>query len=202
MPAPRPIIALDADGVLLDFVGAYRYAWQRAFGVLPALKDARAYWAIDRWDVRYLEGEERERLRQSFDQDFWSQLPALPGAVEACERLVAAGYELACVSAISPRFREARMANLKAHGFPIERMIATSSESDGGSPKADALHALAPVAFVDDYLPYFRGIPRDTHAALITREPNGSPNQGDDLALTHSRHDDLNHFSRWWCEHR
>ena len=28
----RPVIALDADGVLLDFHLAYAEAWERAFG--------------------------------------------------------------------------------------------------------------------------------------------------------------------------
>jgi len=48
------IIALDADGVLLDYNAAYRFAWYRAFGELPELLDANAYWAIDRWNVRRL----------------------------------------------------------------------------------------------------------------------------------------------------
>ena len=41
-------IALDADGVLLDNHSAYRNAWQRAFGVLPDVRDPNAYWPIDR----------------------------------------------------------------------------------------------------------------------------------------------------------
>ncbi len=48
----KPIIALDADGVLLDYHVAYRSAWHKAFNHLPTLKDPNAYWPIDRWDVR------------------------------------------------------------------------------------------------------------------------------------------------------
>jgi hypothetical protein len=54
------------------------------------------------------------------------------------------------------------------------------------------------VAFVDDYLPYFAGIPRQVHAALILREPNGSPNVGPDLENIDSRHQDLAGFADWW----
>jgi hypothetical protein len=36
----------------------------------------------------------------------------------------------------------------------------------------------------DDFLSYLRGIPDNIHAALILREPNGSPNVG---AIWHGR---------------
>ena len=196
--ARRPLIALDADGVLLDYNHAYRHAWARAFGVLPELRDPAAYWAIDRWDVRRLEGDELSALRTCFDEVYWSTMQALPGAIEACHALCAAGFELVCVSALQPRFREARHHNLRTLGFPIEQVFATSNLDNGVSPKAAALQQLQPLAFVDDYAPYLRGIPADIHAALVLREPNGSPNQGDSLALAHSTHDDLSAFAGWW----
>jgi len=42
----RRIIALDADGVLLDYGLAYAGAWQKAFGTYPAERDPLAYWPI------------------------------------------------------------------------------------------------------------------------------------------------------------
>lgn len=39
----KPIIALDSDGVLLDYHASYRSVWHKAFNQLPALKDANAY---------------------------------------------------------------------------------------------------------------------------------------------------------------
>ncbi|WP_395007476.1 HAD family hydrolase [Undibacterium sp.] len=194
----KPIIALDADGVLLDYNAGYRTVWERAFGVLPVLRDANAYWAIDRWAVNRLEGKELEHFRASFDENFWNSIPALPNAVRACEELCAAGFELVCVSAIDSRFQSARLQNLRNCGFPIERVIATSSKESGCSPKAQALRYLQPVAFVDDFLPYLCGIPSDIHAALILRETNGSPNTGDDLDCAHSLHTNLSDFAFWW----
>lgn len=194
----KPIIALDADGVLLDYHAAYRQAWGQAFGALPELRDPLAYWPMARWVVRHLEGDELARFRTCFNQDYWASIPAIPGAVRACEDLCDAGYELVCVSALEHHFEAARLRNLRDCGFPIARVIATANTTKGGSPKAAALRELRPVAFVDDFLPYLRGIPADIHAALVLREPNGSPNTGDDLALAHSQHLDLAAFATWW----
>ena len=57
------------------------------------------------------------------------------------------------------------------------------------------LHALQPLAFVDDYLPYFVGVQQPIHRALILRGPNGSPNAGDSLRFVDSRHEDLRAFA-------
>jgi phosphoglycolate phosphatase-like HAD superfamily hydrolase len=200
--SPKPIIALDADGVLLDYNAAYRKAWEKAFGELPALRDANAYWAMDRWGVNRLTGKELEQFRASFDENFWNSIPALPNAVRACEELYEAGFELVCVSAIDSHFQSARLQNLRDCGFPIERVVATSSNGNGSSPKAQALRELRPIAFVDDFLPYLRGIPGDIHASLILRETNGSPNTGDDLDCAHSLHANLSDFAFWWINER
>ncbi len=194
----RPLLALDADGVLLDFHLGYAMAWLRAFGATPAERDPKAYWPMDRWEVSRLDADKRQHFRQFFDAQFWSTVPAIDGAVAACERLHAAGYDLVCVSALEEEFQDDRLRNLRDLGFPIERVIATGNAPGEISPKADAIAALRPVAFVDDYLPYLRGLPASVHTALVLRAPNGSPNVGDDLALADSVHDDLGHFTDHW----
>jgi beta-phosphoglucomutase-like phosphatase (HAD superfamily) len=55
----RPILALDADGVLVDLHAAYATAWRQAFGVALIEQDPQAYWPMDRWGVGRLEGERR-----------------------------------------------------------------------------------------------------------------------------------------------
>jgi phosphoglycolate phosphatase-like HAD superfamily hydrolase len=196
----RPLIALDADGVLLDFHLGYAGAWQRAFGVAPRERDPLAYWPMDRWEVERLEQAQRARLRLHFDEPFWASVPPIGGALGACHRLHDAGFELVCVSALESRFEAARLRNLRDHGFPIERVIATGNESSERSPKADAINMLRPVAFVDDYLPYLRGIGDDVHTALVLRAPNGSPNVGEELRLAKSTHEDLAAFATWWLD--
>lgn len=196
----KEIIALDADGVLLDYNLAYASAWQQAFGRYPAEKDANAYWAQDRWDVDRLSGERLDHFRRCFDASFWSNVPAASGALEACHALVEAGYDLVCVTALPEKYARARQDNLSQLGFPISKVFATDHTESDRSPKADALQQLRPVAFVDDYLPYMAGVADDIHLALVTRETNGSPNQGLALGKVGSQHPSLLEFSRWWVQ--
>lgn len=195
----RPRIALDADGVLLDFNLGYAGAWERAFGHYPQEADPQAYHPFDRWQVPRLDDTGRAHFRLHFDDDFWSTLPPIEGAVQACERLHAAGFELVCVSALSQRFEARRLRNLRDLGFPIDRVLATGNVAGGRSPKALAIDALQPLAFVDDYLPYLRGIDPAVHTALVLREPNGSPNTGDEVSrLARSLHRNLADFADYW----
>ena len=196
----KKIIALDADGVLLNYHEAYRQAWGRAFGILPRVVDPDAYWPIDYCDVRRLSGAELNYFRRYFDEAFWSTIPAIPGAINACFRLKNAGFNLVCVSAIEQKFCDARSENLKSLGFPIDFVIGTSNEANQGSPKAAALNELSPIAFVDDYLPYHFGVPSSIHKALIVRSPNGSPNFGDGLSCVDSTHRCLADFTEWWLQ--
>lgn len=194
----RPVIALDADGVLLDYHLAYAAAWQRAFGSHPEERDAQAYWPMDRWKVPKLRLWRRARFRSEFGELFWSTVPPLPGAIEACHRLREAGYDLVCVSALEQRFEAARLHNLRALEFPIERVIATGHNESARSPKADAVEAIGAEVFVDDFLPYFRGVASHIHTALVLRAPNGSPNTGPEMVLASSTHQDLPEFTEHW----
>jgi hypothetical protein len=185
--------------VLLDFSLAYAHAWERAFGRFPGLRQPNAYWPFERGDVERLSGERKEQFRAVFDEHFWTTVPPVDGALQACHQLVDAGYELVCVSALPPHYGPARQENLRRLGFPIERVIATDHEDYATvSPKAAALQALQPLAFVDDYLPYMVGVPTQVHRALINRDPLGSPNQGEQLQHVSSTHAHLLEFSDWW----
>lgn len=196
----KPIIALDADGVLLDYTRAYGLAWQRAFGQHPELHDPRAYWPMDRWGVPRLSGDSLERFRAVFDEEFWSTIQPVPGAVEACHLLASGGYTLVCVTALEDRYAAARARNLIDHGFPITDVIATGKVASTGSPKAEPLANLKPVAFADDFAPYLVGVDDGIHKALIVRDPVGSPNTGEWLEHSDSQHVDLLAFAKWWME--
>ncbi|MEI8325198.1 MAG: HAD family hydrolase [Betaproteobacteria bacterium] len=193
-----PLIALDCDGVLLDLNLAYAKAWERYCGTYPIERDPLAYWHHERWDVQRLTGEQMLEFRTCFDEAFWSDIPAIAGAVDACQRLSQRGHELVCVTALEERFSQARLRNLRALGFPIERVFATGHDAGPISPKAHVIHQLLPAAFVDDYLPYMDGIRGDVHTALILRGPNGSPNVGPGVLAVGSTHVDLATFADWW----
>jgi phosphoglycolate phosphatase-like HAD superfamily hydrolase len=194
----KRVVALDADGVLLDFHAGYAGAWQRAFGNKPAERDPLAYWPMDRWAVERLDETRRDHFRRHFDETFWASVPAIDGAIDACHDLHDAGFDLVCVSALELEYESARLRNLRDLGFPIERVIATGNTAGVRSPKAEAIAELDPEAFVDDYLPYLRGIPDHVHSALVLRAPNGSPNRGAELLLARSVHDDLVGFVEYW----
>lgn len=144
------------DGLLLDYSAAYAKARAKHSGVEPVERQPHAYWPMERWGVPRLEGKGlADFRRQQFDEAFWSSLPAMPGALQACHLLAQSGHELVCVTALDERFGQARRRNLQSFGFPIERVIATSMDASQGSPKAPVLRSLQPVAFVDDFGPYF-----------------------------------------------
>ena len=101
-------------------------------------------------------------------------------------------------SRLEQRFEAARLRNLRALGYPIERVIATGHRETACSPKAAAVESIGAQVFVDDYLPYFRGVAASIHTALVLRAPNGSPNSGPELGLASSVHQDLAAFAESW----
>ena len=107
---------------------------------------------------------------------FWSSVPAIEGAVDACHRLHDAGFDLVCVSALEPSTRRRACATCATTAFRSSASSPPATPPGERSPKADAIAALDPEAFVDDYLPYLRGVPGHVHTALVLRAPNGSPN--------------------------
>lgn len=194
----KGVIVLDADGVLLDYNHAYAHVWAKVFGTFPHEKNPNAYWAMDRWMVDRLEGASLPRFRNAFDESFWGSIPAIPGALAACQTLSQAGYELICVTALPAQFQTARRQNLIQLGFPID-IVHTVDHAEGGvSPKAGLLNTLKPVAFADDFLPYLVGVHPDIHSALILRETDKSPNVGEQLSHASSQHTNLEDFAKWW----
>lgn len=190
----HPIIALDVDGVLLDFSSAYALAWQRAFGTPPIEVDPHAFWPHERWGIPWLEGEQLVQFKAQFDEAFWSTLPALPGAIEACHQLVDAGYELIAVTAIDSQWLRARMKNLQLHGFPILQVIATGGAiPDQPNPKAEVINRIRPAVFVDDYPPFLEGIHAEVHKVLIHPPKRECPTS-EILGLLESTHHTLMDF--------
>lgn len=197
MNSERPLIALDADGVLLNYNMAFPRVHEKAFGK-PLPKVRSAYHARNVYDLYLPKGTPgHDQFFAHFQDEDWEAMPALEGAVEACHELHDAGYRLVCVSSMPPEFADARRRNFRALGFPIEQLIAVGRHGEG-NPKLEVIHELAPVAFVDDLASNFQGVHCGVHKALIEYGHFDSPNQELDPALADSQHGSLWHFAQWW----
>ena len=197
----RPLIALDADGVLLDFHLGYAGAWARAFGSAPG-RARPARLLAD----RPLAGRAARR----------GAARPLPAPLRRAVLVVGAGHRRRRSTPASASTTPATTSSASRRSTPSTRRrgcatcATTAFRSSASSPPATRRASAArrptpsprsrPEAFVDDYLPYLRGIPGHVHTALVLRAPNGSPNEGDELALAKSVHDDLAGFADFWLK--
>ena len=74
-------IALDCDGVLLDYNTAYSKAWFNVFGERLVLKNPSAYWPMERWNARRLVSNELEQFRGMTTQSVLAPAPYKTGGV-------------------------------------------------------------------------------------------------------------------------
>lgn len=196
------LITIDGDGVMVDYTTAYGRRWAQCFGTIPRVLDANAYWPRDVYSVEELEGERLEKFRHHGGDAFWQSFDALPGAVEACLKLSKAGFDLVCVTALTPQYGPARLANLRNLGFPIDKVYATGDDHDGRNPKQELINELKPAAFVDDYLHYMQGIDPAVHTALIEAGKNKSPNWDSKYQPPKGIYKNLLAFADWWVDRR
>lgn len=193
----KPLIALDCDGVILDYNLAYSRVWEHVFGTPPTVLCKGAYHATNEYQMLFDTNEHKAKFFDAFDIKGWLDMPALPGAVEACKILVAAGNELVVVSSM-PEHRDLhRLMNLQRLGIPVNRVIATGRKPDEVNPKLRYLDELKPVAFVDDLVSNFIGV-TDMHCALVEWNVADNPNHEADHSIVHSKHASLLDFAKYW----
>lgn len=146
MPDPQgAVVALDVDGVLLDFEAFFQK-------ILAAVVQRPVYIAQANYDLRTrydVTPDEAEKAIERLARQRWSQIPAEPGAQAGYQRLVSDGYRPVAITGIDPARHDERMENLEALGMPVERLICTGGP---GVSKAQALRQVAPAWFVDDRL--------------------------------------------------
>lgn len=192
-------LALDADGVLLDYNKTAARVWEREFNVKLVPKDLGAYHFKNQYHGIDMEAPgHRERFRARFAREGWNSMDALPGVQEACELLVEHGFELHVVTSMPLEYEALRFENLKNLGLPITSVTGTGSHPYL-NPKAQALAKLAPVAFVDDLLKNFQNVD-GVHLAYLHWDAHDSPNlhQPHLKSLIHSEHMDLLSFAQYW----
>ena len=220
---PKPIIALDADGVLLDYRLSFGSIYNHHFKVELEVKDPNAFHADQFWGV---ETPERDALfwKDFITQDAWGKMEALPGAVEACHKLVELGFELVCVTSMPFEYQDRRLHNLQELGFPIERVIAVGKNSKNldvanhpieakaeqagekhpnrpfkdplFNPKKVAIDDLKPEWFVDDEFRKLQGI---EGVGLVLLDPGYSDTPNVNVSPNHVsvQVENLLEFSTW-----
>lgn len=194
----QKIIALDGDGVLVNYNAMFPVVYKKAFGKELPLQNPQAYHAVNAYGLTLPKGtQEHEEFFAHFGESEWESFPLIEGAKEACLALHSAGYKLVVVSSMPSQFREARERNLRNHGLPISEVHATGRVGTN-NPKQEVIDQLQPVAFVDDLASNFRGLPPTVHKALVNHDQFDSPNRLMDLAIADTQHECLHSFATWW----
>ncbi|CAF3842352.1 unnamed protein product [Rotaria sp. Silwood1] len=179
----KPIIALDCDGVLLDYHTTFAQIYEQVFGKQLTIVSPKSYHARDMYGVKFTD-EEKVEFERIWDEHGWRKMPTHDGAVEACHLLHQAGYELVCVTAMPAQFIEHRLENFRLHGFPIDKIISSGYDKHNfnNNPKKQIIEDLHPVAFVDDVRRNFKDI-KGVHTKLIfiDNQYHDDPNQHDEI---------------------
>jgi 3-deoxy-D-manno-octulosonate 8-phosphate phosphatase KdsC-like HAD superfamily phosphatase len=196
----KKLIALDVDGVLLDYKKGYASGWEKIFGKKLISKNPEMFHAYNEYECAFENLEQKEFFFSSFKDEHWENMPALDGALEACNELVNMGYNLVCVTSMPIEFVSYRKKNLEKLGFPISETYAVGRDKNVPlyNPKKEKLIELDPVAFVDDYYANFINLPPSIHNALIDRNQPDSPNKELNRELANSIHDHLYGFFEFW----
>ncbi|CAF0950476.1 unnamed protein product [Adineta steineri] len=180
----KPIIALDCDGVLLDYQKQYAQIYEKTFGKQLTVVSPKSYLAETTYGVK-LNDEEEVQFKEKWNTHGWRTMPMEDGSLEACHLLHEAGYELVCVTAMSDRFIEHRLENFRLHGYPIDRIISTGGSgrhNHHNNPKREIIEELHPVVFVDDLRRNFKDIQGvHTKFVFIDRDIHDDPNRNDQI---------------------
>lgn len=147
----RCTVALDCDGVLLDFLTHFKTIGEYALG--RELIDSSNVYDLS---ARYgLTSDERSRIMHIFEKENgWSNLPSLDGALDSAKELQEAGHRVIVVTAIEEQFRTARLSNLAHFGFVPDHMYCVGTQH--GHTKSDAYKEEMPHVIVDDRLVYLQ----------------------------------------------
>jgi hypothetical protein len=195
----KPLIALDADGVLLDYNAHFSQVWQKAFGETLTTQCEPRYHATHQYGVSLSNERTRQAFFDAFDERAWESLPALPGAVQATQLLSNLGFSLVCVTSMPSKYAQARHTNLKNLGMPIEAVYATGRDRSqpNENPKKSTIDRLSPVYFVDDLIENFLGLSSHVQKILLHKSAPDSPNLPHLQSGVHDhQYDDLLSFSK------
>lgn len=162
-------IALDVDGVLLDFFPAFDAAASIVLNrEVVAKKDE---FGMEYYDFERRLGEPIEIARSilAYMQaaGIYGALEPFQGAAEAVRRIQEAGFQTFVVTAIPEKAKEMRLLNLKNKlDFEPDGIFCVGM----GESKSDVIRNLSPDVYIDDRTDYLAGAPFVYHLGLIDQK--------------------------------
>lgn len=190
----KPRVALDADGVLVSFLGGFEYAVEKVIGK-PIERQSLV------WSLQHAYALTDKEYGAAWDifktEHLYSSLPSMPGALDAVKLLKEAGFDVHVVTAIMPEYLEDRKLNLNKLGFDPTHVHATGGA--GGEVhgcKIAALKEIQPLMFADDQLKYLKDSPFVPVRAWINTEP-AQIVAVDDVCYTHKAESLLEFVQQW-----
>jgi len=139
----KPLIVLDADGVLLDL----NEAWRRQAEIILNKTISLQSNCFEMTSRYALSPKEEEIVWENL---VWYNFPPIPTAVNAIKALINSGFSLHVVTAIAFPNHQSRKEDLVKLGVKVENIHCVGFNES----KIDALTKLSPIAFVDDRLKY------------------------------------------------
>ena len=144
------VVALDCDGVLLDFLAHFKNMSEKALD-RPLQYQKNVYNLQERFG---LSEKELKHAMGHFYKTGWDSLPAIQDAVTSAIRLQESGFRVVVVTALPEEFKTERLKNLKDHGFTPNEIYCVGVHN--GHTKAEAFHVEQPIAVADDRLIYLK----------------------------------------------
>jgi Predicted sugar phosphatases of the HAD superfamily len=166
-----PILALDVDGVVLDYLGGF-VPWLESRGYTPTRRPHE----VDAWDLSQLVGCSREEMagliREFAVTESFGSLSPIPGVVEAIASLRSdfQGLRIVCITSAgsSPITANLRRANLERLGLAVDDVVVLPLQAS----KRLCLEALPPGSvFVDDLLDHVIEAELVGLSAILFRQP-------------------------------
>lgn len=167
----RKVIALDCDGVMLNYLDTYKKLYDEMFNTDVKVVNPRSFAPNMHFGISWTERQEDKLAFQVFfDENGWKNMKALPGAVEATKHMKELGFDIVVVTSIPKNKDLDRMINLEKAGFPINDLIACGAHSStipGSNLKEPYLKKIMPQYFVDDLLSNFHNVSDIMKCVLI-----------------------------------
>lgn len=165
------IIALDCDGVLLDYIETYQKLYEEMFNVKITPANPRSFNVDKNLGIDWSGREDKQaEFYELFAEKGWKMMNPLPGAIDATKHMVDMGYEIIVVTSMPEEKALDRAMNLRNVGIPFKDVVACGSHSlakDGVNLKEKHLKKIKPEYFADDLLSNFHNVSHMTKCVFI-----------------------------------